>query len=166
MGASREEVGQTGDQAGTNALSSAWRSLGWQPSGGGNRLGVSTPLGFSPCTGVGVSGQASCSWQNGGQLRGPRLTWRSCPLTHSQGRSGCSVGVCLAVGYLLSLWVLLCSVLNSLIRGSPPGSFPGWSYYFFILFFGLPTAHGVWRSPGQGSVLSHSCNLHCKCGNT
>ena len=36
--------------------------------------------------------------------------------------------------------------------------------FFFFFFYGL--THGIWTFPGRGWSLSHSCNLHHRCGNT
>ena len=35
---------------------------------------------------------------------------------------------------------------------------------FFFFFYGHTCS--TWKFPGQGLNLSHSCNLHCSCGNT
>ena len=37
------------------------------------------------------------------------------------------------------------------------------SCYYCLLFW---PPHGIWKFPGQGSDLSHSCDLHQSCSNT
>ena len=38
--------------------------------------------------------------------------------------------------------------------------------FFFFFFFLFSQPCSIWKFPGQGLNPSHSCDLHCSCGNT
>ena len=39
-------------------------------------------------------------------------------------------------------------------------------FFFFFFFFPYGCSYGIWKFPGQGLNLSHSCKLYHRCSNT
>ena len=55
-------------------------------------------------------------------------------------------------------WGVACLTLNVLLWIKTNTFFKIWNKCFFFLFLGGGHAYGMWKFPGQGSNLSHSCD--------